>query len=75
MNGSSLSAADERTRWIVRVRDEHDPRLRRDGARHRVEVVSVVAGRHFDAAGADRLDRERINRKGMLRIDGFVVRA
>ena len=44
-----------------------------DCARHRVEVVAVIARRHFDAARADRLHRQRIDRECVLRIDRLVA--
>ncbi len=63
------------SRRIVRIRDEHDARLRRHRGAHRVEVVAVILRRHFDAERAARLRGERIDDERVLRIDGVIAPA
>jgi len=61
------------SRRIVRIRDKHDPRLRRDRGAHRVEIVAIIQRLHFDAERAARLRGERIDDERILRIDGVVA--
>ena len=62
------------SRRIVRIRDEHQPRARRDRFTHRNEIVPMILRGHLDAERAARLRRERIHDERVLRIDCVIAR-
>jgi hypothetical protein len=52
---------------IVRIGDEDDARVGRDGGQHRVEVVGMIFRRHDDEFRAEQGGHDGINRKAVLR--------
>ena len=56
---------------VVRIGDEDDARVGRDGGQHRVEVVGMIFRRHDDEFRAEQGGHDGINRKAVLRHDDF----
>ena len=59
---------------VVRIGDENDAGARRDRRPHGIEVVAVGARSNLDSGRPTRLNRQRINGKGVLGVNGVIAR-
>ena len=62
----------ERSRGIVRIRDEDLARPRRDRGRHGVQIVLIAGVRHFHRGRAEERGHQLVDNKRMLRGDHFI---
>ena len=68
-------AREVRAGRVVRVADQHQPRLLGDRGRHRIQVVDVPVGqRHRHLAGIGRGGQVRIHRERRPRVDDLAPR-
>ena len=62
--------SDKGTRRVIRISQEQHAGVGPDGGKQRIEIIAKMLGGYFNARRADRLRRQRVNRKRVLRING-----
>ena len=67
--------ADQRSRRVVGVGNEHEACVGRHGAPHRTEIMPELARRNLDPACPGRLHRQGVNRERVLRVDRLATGA
>jgi hypothetical protein len=77
MCGAACAGSDEadrrnqRTRWVVRIREKHETRTLCHRAQHGIKIVSEILGGNLNANRTHGLRRKRIYGECMLRVDGL----